>query len=135
MYEIFKDICNIKGWDFHYARKDYQNLFRNEEDLQKVFFFLDPVNEDVNFNSLNVISSVTYSGYFFVGMSSMLQQNYNDKYQNTIKGLKEMLKTLISDSLPCLELNINNWKCTEIVDTKDANLDGVVVNYNITIDE
>lgn len=137
MYQILKDICQVEEWVFTYARKDFQNLFNGEEEKLKPYVFLDPVEIEDNENDMNVVESKTYSGDFMIAVSSDIDEvSYEERYEKYIKPLiDESIKTL-KHSIRCSQdVKFNLWRTIEVINALDYNFDGLIVKYNITIEE
>lgn len=132
MYEIFKQIAEDNDWIFEYSRPDYQNL--NELEQNQIGFFLDPFVTDSKFtDSGNETQS--FSGRFMLLVNSDVDESYQDKFTNHIEPLKKVQLQLIKDEISCSNLEIISFKTLEIINLYDQNLDGILVNYNISLIE
>lgn len=136
MYEILQAICTAEAWPFVYARKDFQNLFDEIEKKQVPHLFLDPVIiEDVE-NDMNVVEAKVFSGDFMILVSSDIDEEYNARYQNHIKPLIDSAIVKIKDSIRCgHKVTFNTWRTVEVINAFDYNFDGLIVSYNVTIEE
>lgn len=138
MYEILKEIALANGWAFTYARKDFANLYDEIEVSDKPYIFLDPVVIEDAENDSDVLEATIHSGSFMLVMSSDLDDaDYNDRYEDYIKPLLEGAARDLKDWIRCGSRNIdfNLWKKTEVINAFDYNFDGLIVSYNITIEE
>ena len=144
MYEILKAISQIQigqgqnltdQYNFTYARRDFANLY-NEVEVDKPHIFLDPEVITTNFSTVNVVESNTYEGSFLLVVNSDLDEvDYDTRYQTYIKPLLDGALVQIRGALACsYPATINTWRTTEVINIFDYNLDGILVNYNITID-
>lgn len=134
MYEILKEISSLNEWVFSYARRDFQNLFNETEQKDKVHLFLDPVEISDVMDEYGDVERKIYSGSFMLLLSSDFDEaTYDYKYLNYIEKLKVDLTTL-KESLTCTyKAKITNWKTIEVVNIFDYNFDGVIVNYQIEL--
>jgi hypothetical protein len=130
MYDFFKNIAVANGWGFEYSRADYQNL---NEDIEagKVYLFLDPIQTESKFTETGN-ETLTYTGKLMLLLSSDVDEEYIDKYNDYIKPLFKFNLQAIKDELACDDYQINSFKSTEIINLFDANLDGILINYTIT---
>lgn len=138
MYEILKAFALANDWGFFYGRHDFQNLEDlDETEAAKIQLFLDPVEIEENENDTNVTESAIHSGRFMLLMSSDIdEQSYDDRYQDYIKPLIETQLKILKESIACgYEVTFNLWKTIEVINILDFNFDGIIVTFNITIDE
>jgi hypothetical protein len=137
MYEILKAIATAEGWPFDYGRTDFHNLFEASEQKEVSHLFLDPVKvRDVD-NDSGVTEQKVYSGSFMILFSSDIdEKSYDDRYQNYIKPIVDGDLLTIKESLRCTyEANFDLWETIEVINVFDYNFDGVICNYQITIEE
>lgn len=137
MYQILKDICQAEDWVFTYARKDFQNLFNELERVNIPHVFLDPVEIEDNENDMNIVESKTYAGDFMIVLSSDIdEQDYERRYQLYIKPLIETAINTLKNSIRCdHDVTFNLWRTIEVINAFDYNFDGLIVKYNLTIEE
>ena len=135
MYNILKQVAIDNSWVFTYARRDHSNLFNEVEQVGVPHIFLDPVVIDNNFGDYNEVESTTYSGTFLLVVSSDIDEvDYDTRYQTYIKPLLETAMGVIKADLVCTNpVTYNTWRTQEIINVFDYNLDGILVNFNITI--
>lgn len=131
MYEFLKLLADNNEWVFEYSRTDYQNLFEVMEQ-NKLHLFVDPIVIDSTFSDSG-FETKSYNGKLMILLSSDLDETYSDKYNNYIKPIIEQSVELLKGNLICSDYEINKFSSTEIVNLFDSNLDGVLINYNITI--
>ena len=133
MYNLIKTICINNNYIFTYARKDFMNLFDEEEQLDVPHLFLDPVTVDTIFDEYNSVESKTYSGSLMVLYSSSIdEEDYDTRYQNYIKPIVSGASATIKSAIQCDGIyTINNWREVEVINAFDYNLDGIIITYNI----
>lgn len=137
MYELLKNICEANEYPFIYARRDYANLYDEIEKPNVPHIFLDPIIREERSNDMGVTESIIYSGHFMLVVSSDIDEtSYDYRYQTYIKPLLSGAMGAIKDGIRCGEnVAFNQWRTTEIINLFDYNLDGLIVNYNISIDD
>lgn len=127
MYEFLKGIADENDWVFEYSRADYQNL-TNDIENDKIYFFVDPIIIDSKFNDAGS-ESKTYSGRLMILVSSDVDENYIDKYDNHIKPLIDSTSEIIKGSFNCSDFELLKFQTTEVINLFDSNLDGILINY------
>lgn len=137
MYELLKSICEVNEFPFVYARRDYANLYDEVEKPNVPYIFLDPIVREDRSNDMGVTESVIYSGHFMLVMSSDIdEQSYNYRYQTYIKPLIAEAIGKIKDGIRCgAGVTFNQWRTTEVINLFDYNFDGLIVGYNISIND
>lgn len=131
MYDFLKDIADNNDWVFEYSRSDYQNLY-DEMVNDKVHLFVDPITIESSFSPSN-IETKSFSGKLMLLMSSDVDEDYNEKYLNKIKPLIDNALNNLKSTMLCAEIQINKFQVLEVINLFDFNLDGILVNYNVTI--
>lgn len=136
MYDILEQFCNDNNFPFVYARRDFANLYDEIEQKLIPHFFLDPVVIESSENDMGVTENETHSGSFMILVSSDIDElSYNDRYQKYIKPLIATSTDSLKDFLRCnFNLTINQWRTVEVINVFDYNFDGIIVNYNVTIE-
>ena len=141
MYDILKaiaavEVAGVPQFNFTYARRDFANLY-DELEVDKPHIFLDPVQIDYNFSGVNQVESSTQQGTFMILVNSSIdEQSYDYRYQNYIKPLLAGAMETIQAALVCTyPVTISSWRTTEVINMLDYNMDGLIVTFNITIDE
>nr|WP_314558454.1 hypothetical protein [uncultured Capnocytophaga sp.] len=138
MREILQDVANNNGWAFEYGRQDYNNL---EGQAGKDFYlYVDVPEESVLFDEYAVPIAHTYAGRFMLLKHSDFDRVYDSqmdgnaddgKYEMYIKPCKgEIMKVV--EAL-CGDYNITSWRVLEVINQLSNNFDGVLVNYQITM--
>ena len=134
MYELLQLIAINNNWFFEYSRSDYQNLYDGME-INKIHLFADPITIDTVFtDSGNEIK--TYTGKVMLLVSSDIDETYKTKYINNIKPLITTSTQVIKQSILCDDtMEINKFQTIEVINLFDVNLDGVLINYSVTVTE
>ncbi len=132
MYDFLNDLAIANDWVFEYSRSDYQNLY-NEMVTNKVHLFVDPITIDSEFSDTNVEIKSTCSGKLMLLLSSDVDETYQTKYTNYIKPIIDDAVGVMKTVMRCESFVINKFQCIEVINVLDYNLDGVLINYNITI--
>jgi len=133
MYEQFKTIAENNNWVFQYARKDYANLFDEQEQKGVPHLFVDPIRKQKVYGDLGELDETKYSGSFMILLSSDIDdEDYNTKYQNNIKPIATSAIELIEESIRCTgDYSIVIWDEVEVINVFDYNLDGILITYQI----
>ncbi|MFV8339142.1 hypothetical protein ACNQGL_07710 [Flavobacterium sp. LB3P21] len=131
MYELLQLIAINNNWVFEYSRSDYQNLYNGME-ISKIHLFVDPITIDSQFSDSGS-ETKTYTGKFMLLVSSDVDEAYLTKYVDHIKPLITDSTQIIKDSILCSDYEINKFQTVEVINLFDVNLDGILVNYSITI--
>lgn len=135
MYTFFKTIAEQENWIFDYARRDFQNLANELGDPEQIFLFLDPVTFTTEFGDYNEIDLRIYTSSFLLLVNSDFDELYSEKYETRIRPIIDTAITKIKDQIYCNnKLTIESWRTTEIVNLFDQNLDGIIVNFVISIE-
>lgn len=137
MKEILEAIAALNGWPFDYGRADFQNLTDIEEQKDLTHIFLDPVERNKFKNDTGVTEAIEYSGSFMLLRSSSIDEtDYNNRYEKYIKPVIETDLKVIEDSLNCdHEARFRLWKDIEVINIFDYNFDGILVTFQVIIDE
>lgn len=133
MYEFLKNIAEDNNWVFEYSRSDYQNLY-DEMTNDEVHLFVDPITTDSNFSESG-FQEKTYSGKMMILVGSDIDEDYQTKYDENIKPLIDGALQILIDTLVCADAEINQFKTTEVINLFDFNLDGILINYNIKLND
>jgi hypothetical protein len=131
MYDFLQTLAADNDWFFEYSRTDYQNLYDGME-YNKVHLFVDPITIDSKFSDSG-FEIKTFSGKLMILLSSNVDESYTDKYNTYIKPIMEQSVEAFKSSLNCSDFIINKFQSTEIINLFDVNLDGLIINYNITL--
>lgn len=137
MKEILEQFATAQNWPFEYGREDYLNLFKKPEQIEVSHLFVEPITIEKNRNDSQQVESISYSGMFMLLYSSKFDKaSYNDRYNDYIKPIINTQIEDLEQHLICEhEASLDQWKITEVINILDYNLDGVIVDYKVTIDE
>lgn len=127
MYEFLKEIAIENDWVFEYSRTDYQNLI-NDIEPDKIYFFVDPITIDSKFSDSGR-ESKTYSGKIMLLVSSDVDEDYSDRYENHIKPLIDNSSEILKDAFSCSDFELLKFQTIEVINLFDSNLDGILINY------
>lgn len=133
MYEFLNNIALLNDWVFEYSRADYQNLYDGMAN-DKIHLFVDPIVIDSSFSDSGN-ETKTYSGKFMLLLSSNVDEDYATRYTTYIKPLIDNGTQLIKDNFSCGEFQINKFQTVEVINLFDNNLDGILVNYSVTLND
>lgn len=137
MKEILEAIALANNFPFEYSRHDYRNLFDEIEQENISHIFLDPVKITDNDNDEGVTESKTYEGFFLVVFSSSIDEgDYEARFDKYIKPIVTGDLKTIKHEIRCgNKTTFNIWRYTEVINMLDYNFDGLMVDYNVTIEE
>lgn len=130
MHDFLKNIAEENDWQFEYARQDYLNLY-NDVESGKVYMMVEPITSDSSFSDAGN-ETLTYSGKLFLVMSSDVDEEYSDKYEQYIKPLFSNVRNLLIGAFACSNYDLKVFKTTEVINLFDQNLDGLLINYSAT---
>lgn len=134
MYDFLKNFATANNYYFEYSRADYQNLYDGME-INKIHLFADPITIDSTFSDSG-IETKTYTGKVMLLVSSDIDEDYKTKYESYIKPLISESTAIIKQSILCDDtMEINKFQTIEVINLFDVNLDGVLINYSVTISE
>lgn len=133
MYEFLNNIALYNDFVFEYSRADYQNLYDGMAN-DKIHLFVDPIVIDSTFSDSGN-ETKTYSGKFMLLLSSDVDEDYSTKYTAYIKPLLDNGTQSIKNDLLCGDYQINKFQTVEIINLFDNNLDGILVNYSVTVND
>lgn len=133
MYEFLNNIALDNNFVFEYSRTDYQNLYDGMAN-DKIHLFVDPIIIDSTFSDSGN-ETKTYSGKFMLLLSSDIDEDYSTKYTTYIKPLLDNGTQSIKNNLLCGDYQINKFQTIEIINLFDNNLDGILVNYSVTVND
>lgn len=136
MYEIIKAIAAANGWEFDYGSRDFQNLYDNKGEEGTVYIFSDPIKEDTLLGDTGLAESYKYSGTLFLFKSSKLdEESYIYRKETYIEPLKANELSIVSNTLSCeYRANITKWGVQEIINMLDFNGDGLMIDFELTIE-
>lgn len=132
----FETIANSQSWGFEYGRADFNNLIDDVEE-NKTYIVMDPVKVKPLYNNVGTTFGYRYSGYFMMLRKSTLDNIYSGnstaKYEKHIEPIYDDVETLKNGLTGCNANYDIEWECTEIVNTFNENMDGLIVKYTISI--
>ncbi|RAK21615.1 hypothetical protein B0I03_10547 [Flavobacterium aquaticum] len=133
MYEFLKNLAEDNDWVFEYSRSDYQNLY-DEMTNDKIHLFVDPITTSSSFSDSGFEEKSSY-GKLMILVSSDVDEDYKQKYDNHIKPIIDGALQVLKDTLVCADANIQKFETIEVINLFDFNLDGVLVNYNVILND
>lgn len=133
MYNLLKNLAEDNDWIYEYSRADYQNLY-DEMTNNKIHLFVDPITTSSTFSDSGFEEKSSY-GKLMILVSSDVDEDYKQKYDNHIKPLIDGALQTLKDTLICADANIQKFETTEVINLFDFNLDGVLVNYNVILND
>lgn len=129
---------NELSFDFHYGRRDFNNLTdANDENDQTIYFFMDPVeSDDTNPNE------ISHQGRFMLLKKSSVDEEYDaqskvrslddGKWRKYIKPLRKIYQDTLKDAIECDgTLSIERSRVVDVINLFDTNYDGILVNFTI----
>lgn len=135
MKEILENIANTLGWEYHYARKDFQNLASLSASANATYLFVEPVEWRPQHNSIGSFTSWEFNGSFVVVIPSILDAPYsgseNAKYESAMRDrIRSIAHGAFHHELTCThDIEIVSLTILEIVNVLSENFDGILVNY------
>ena len=142
IYDKFKTDAEGLGFKFSYGNAANKNLLASDRVADEIYMLLDPIVRLRAFSDNGGEGITTFTGSFMLVVKSNLDQVYDNqkgqtvtdgKYQKNIKPLLETELVRLEDSINCSDYQITNWSIIDVVNALDANTDGVIVNYGISI--
>ena len=144
LVEQLRTITEGLGWEFHYGRRDFQNLVRTKgADDQTIYFFLDPVTRAPEYSADSGFKTgaTTYTGRFLIVTKSKLDEVY-DKQKNQDVAIGKWRKHIepklkqhfgkLENAIICEDdLQIVSTSILDAINVFGENVDGILVNYNI----
>ena len=142
IYDVFKAHSTTIGWEFSYGNAANRNLLRSDTVVNRIYMLLDPITRLKAFSQYGGKGPVTFTGSFMLVVKSNLDNVYDNqknvaavdgKYQKNIKPLLETEVEKLEDLINCSEYQITNWSIIDVINALDANTDGIIVTYGITV--
>ena len=133
MYEFLKNTAEDNVWIFEYSRSDYQNLY-DEMTNDKIHLFVDPITTVSSFSDSGVETKSAY-GKLMILVSSDVDEDYQQKYDTNIKPLIDGALQVLKDTLVCSIYDIQKFETIEVINLFDFNLDGLLINYNVVLND
>ena len=138
---LFETYCTNNSIFFSYGRSDYQNLVQSDSIAEKIYLFLDPVTRLKSFSEFGGNGLITFSGQFLLLIKGDLDKPYYEtaqagvsgKYEDNILPLLNTHLQAFEDYLNCTEYQVNQWQILDAINIYDANMDGLIVTYNLSV--
>lgn len=137
------DICDAKGFRYHYGNKSHINLIDSNSDLEpnKVHLLLFPVRRGKYERNTN--SRVCNGNFFFVLPDNFANAYLNEtdapesesKYVTKIEPLELELNTFEKSLDYCNELDVITFEYVDAIDVLDANMTGFWVTFQFRVYE
>ena len=108
----------------------------------RIYFLLDPIIRVPTFSEFGGRGNITFTGSFMLVVKSTIDNVYDNqkgqdatdgKYQKNIKPLLEIELLKLEDSINCSDYQITGWSIVDAVNALDANMDGIIVTYGISV--
>jgi len=136
--KYFYDFTQTENWTFSYGNRVNQNLLQSDLVSDKVYLLLDPVRRLKSFSEFGGSGYVSFEGSFLLVIKSNIDELYfetltSGKYGKNIKPMLESYLPKLENELNCSDYRIDSWVVTDVTDIFDINLDGIIVNYKISI--
>lgn len=142
IYDIFKTHATTLGWRFSYGNAANKNLLVSDKVADRIYFLLDPITRVKGFSEFGGSGVVAFTGSFMLLVKSNLDNVYDNqkgqdaadgKYQKNIKPLLETDIVLLEELINCGDYQITGWSVIDVVNAVDANTDGIIVTYSISV--
>jgi hypothetical protein len=141
---ILQDYCVANGYEYHYGKKANLNLLSSDLDINKIYCLHEPSSRKTEMNSnKSKVKSYLFSGLFMLVKKSDLDMPYFkeknnsesiSKYVVNIEPLLTIFKKMAND-WGCTDIELVQLDCVDAVDLFDNNNDGIIVTYQIRINE
>jgi hypothetical protein len=136
--KIFHDFSQTQSWIFSYGNQANQNLLQSNLDTNQVYFLLDPVRRLKAFSEFGGSGYKSFEGSFLLVVKSNIDQLYFEsleegKYGQNIEPLLRLKLPKLENELNCSDYRIDAWNIIDVTDIFDINLDGIIVNYKISV--
>lgn len=138
---VLEDYAVGLGWLFSYGNADNNNLLKSDRIADQIYLLLDPVTRVKAKSEYGGTGEIAFNGQFLLVVKSNLDNNYHNqkgqdkttgKYEKNIKPLLDSLEFL-ENIIDCSDYQIQTWSVVDIINALDANTDGVIVTYSLTI--
>ena len=142
LVEKLEQISQDLGWSFNYGNHFWQNLNDFPDDSEKPFeekqIYCLLLWQDVErrFNEYSTVTSRTYTGELILCVRSRMDDvDYYQKYNNHIKQLRDQLESFYTQFHICEDFNLQRAKEVEVANEYDTNLDGIKLEFTISIEK
>ena len=130
--KIFEDFCTAEELTYHYGTQNVLNIIdrRNDFTGQCVYFLHDINRETPILTELGRIQAISHSGKFMIVVPSDFDKQFEDKIKDNVEPLRIYLQKLLS-KIACSDNTVRRFSYIPVVDVKDINFDGWLVDYQI----
>jgi hypothetical protein len=138
---ILQNLAESNGLEYHYGKKAALNLLDGSAEAGKIYLLHEFTNRKSGYNSSGTkITATNYEGKFFLVKQSSLDEQYfaernallPGKYSLSIEPLLDLFVTL-GNGLACTGAVVTQWDNIDVTDALDANMDGLLCSYKVTI--
>lgn len=129
---LFKNYCTANNITYRYGTQNVLNLIdrRNDFTGTGIYFLHDLNRETAQLTNMGREDGVIHSGKFMLVVPSDIDLDFETKMTVNVEPLRVHLRGLLS-SIACTNSMVNRFSFIPIVDFKDVNFDGWVVDYQI----
>lgn len=142
LVEKLEQISKELGWSFNYGNHFWQNLNDFEDDSKlpfdekQIYCLLLWQDVERKFNEYSTPVQRVFNGELILCVRSHMDEvDYYQKYNNHIKQLRIVLEDFYNLFHSCEEFNLVRAKEIEVANTYDTNLDGIKLEFTISIDK
>lgn len=138
---ILQNLAESNQLEYHYGKKAALNLLDGSAEAGKIYLLHEFTNRKSEYNSSGTkIIATNYEGKFFLVKQSSLDEQYfvesnallPCKYSLSIEPLLDLFVTL-GNGLACTGSVVTQWDNIDVTDALDANMDGLLCSYKVTI--
>ncbi|QEE50116.1 hypothetical protein FUA48_11150 [Flavobacterium alkalisoli] len=126
---------------YHYGKKAALNLLEGSVNAGETYLLHEFTNRKSEYNNSGTrIMAHQYTGKFFLVKQSDFDQQYfaerdtaqAGKYATNIEPLLTVFETL-GNRLSAKDYTVSQWENIDVTDALDANMDGLLCSYSVTI--
>ncbi|MES2487390.1 MAG: hypothetical protein V4581_15770 [Bacteroidota bacterium] len=138
---ILHTIAQARQLEYHYGKKAALNLLDGTLEPDKIFLLHEFTNRKSQYNDTGtLITGAVYEGKFFLVKHAEFDAHYfaergeeaTSKYTQNIEPLLAEFSA-IGNSLACTGAEVTKWENVDVTDALDANMDGLLCSYTISI--
>ena len=141
---ILHSVADARALEYHYGKKAALNLLDGTaaQDTGKVYLLHEFTNRKSQYNSSGTrIENTLYEGKFFLVKHADYTLPFyaetgnpteTGKYATGIAPLLQLF-ALLGNDLACHGLTVTQWENIDVTDALDANMDGLLCSYTITV--
>lgn len=141
---ILHSVADARALEYHYGKKAALNLLDGTaaQDTGKVYLLHEFTNRKSRYNSSGTrIENTLYEGKFFLVKHADYALPFytetgnaadDSKYATGIAPLLVVFGTL-GNALACQGLTVTQWENIDVTDALDANMDGLLCTYTLTV--